>query len=777
MKSCFAVVLLLLSVTLIRAADRPLSLSGTYLVGNSQPVYKKLTHVANALNNAANNVTGNVIFELDSDYDGTTGETFPIIFKKFTATGSWTVTIRPKAGVSLRTTSGDPGANAYLIQLDEADRVRLDGRPGGSGTEIRWMIRNTRTSSAGGNLHLKNDASHNIFTYLQLEAQSASPNAIVFLGEASSQGNDSNTISYCTIRDRSDVTAALATGIFSKSTVVFAAYNSGNIITRNNFINIYNNGAAGYGIYLADNTMQTEVTYNNFYQSRPIVDASTGTAVYAIYASQPNMSNMNIANNFIGGTAPGCGGSYFSLAGAVVRFGGIVLTNTQYGQGPDNVISSNTIRNLEVVSATSPTGAQGLFTGIQADLGYTDVVNNMIGSPDYNHAIRLAVNGGSNVFTSHGISHGSKVGGAIKGNTIGGITIGGTLKTSGLSTFNGININYSSPGSSVNADISDNLIGSRTMAASIQAVSDSMPVSFRGIYANLGGFYGNPVYKKNTVSNILLNYKGEGSATPVITGIYDAAAHSTTTLDSNTVSHIYVACLKPAATSSYNFQGITASGANTITVSNNIVTELHLTNTGSIDAAFSTNTSVVGIGISGYNEPAIYGNRVADLSSANNLGATVTTLVIGIDARSGTRVYNNLVSLDNGSNTNNCEIKCIRGINGQVKIFYNNLYIGGNNGAASNTALSAPVSRANNYQLQVRNNILYNERTGGSGAHYAYHNGNQTPAENWTMSNIDNNLIVIPSFDKVGRWGNSDYNQTQWKNTGGDKIKSIFYTV
>src|SRR5262249_13603054 len=86
------------TITVVRNSNIP-SLAGTYLVGSSQPVYKKLTDVANALNTM--DVTGNVVFELDSDYDGTTGETFPIVFNQYNSSGNWTVTIRPKAGVSL----------------------------------------------------------------------------------------------------------------------------------------------------------------------------------------------------------------------------------------------------------------------------------------------------------------------------------------------------------------------------------------------------------------------------------------------------------------------------------------------------------------------------------------------------------------------------------------------------------------------------------------------------------------------------------------------------
>ena len=118
---------------------------GVYPVGSDEPVLKKLTDVAGLVNDAT--LTGDVIFELKPTYDGTVGETFPIVFNQYVVSGgSWTVTIRPRAGAGMRTTAGTSAS--AIIKLSGADRVILDGREGGTGTSSAWTITNTSISAS-----------------------------------------------------------------------------------------------------------------------------------------------------------------------------------------------------------------------------------------------------------------------------------------------------------------------------------------------------------------------------------------------------------------------------------------------------------------------------------------------------------------------------------------------------------------------------------------------------------------------------------------------------
>ncbi|MET0393445.1 MAG: choice-of-anchor J domain-containing protein, partial [Chitinophagaceae bacterium] len=253
-----------MAVTVTDESGEPINFSGTYLVGDAQPVYKKLSDVAAALNNPANTVTGNVVFELDSDYDGTTGETFPITFNQFNNPLLSTVTIRPKDGVSMRMTAGDPGTNNTLILLDGVDYLQLDGRAGGEGSTINWTIRNKRTAaSIGSAIRLQNDATMNRLDYLQLEANPTDASqAVVVLGSTNgSQGNDNNVVSYCNIRNRSDLSPSsigagnMVAGILSANTTgVESSFNSGNGFYSNNIFNFFCAADSSFGVNLWSGT-------------------------------------------------------------------------------------------------------------------------------------------------------------------------------------------------------------------------------------------------------------------------------------------------------------------------------------------------------------------------------------------------------------------------------------------------------------------------------------------------------------------------------------------
>lgn len=114
-----------------------------------------------------------MIFELQSDYDGTTGETLPITFVGVTSVGgNWTVSIRPAAGAGMRTTSGDPGSGNPLIDLNGANGITFNGREGGSGSTVAWLIRNTRAAATiGPAVRFINGASNNTLQYLHIEGQ------------------------------------------------------------------------------------------------------------------------------------------------------------------------------------------------------------------------------------------------------------------------------------------------------------------------------------------------------------------------------------------------------------------------------------------------------------------------------------------------------------------------------------------------------------------------------------------------------------------------------
>ncbi|MBI3233783.1 MAG: T9SS type A sorting domain-containing protein, partial [Bacteroidetes bacterium] len=142
-------------------------------------------------------------------------------------------------------------------------------------------------------------------------------------------------------------------------------------------------------------------------------------------------------------------------------------------------------------------------------------------------------------------------------------------------------------------------------------------------------------------------------------------------------------------------------------------------------------------------------------SIAGILGAGVSSITL----------ENNQVSVINGSNTNNIALSGIAlaaGTNLNYKCFYNSVYIGGSQsgGSASTISLSLGGSGAT---CVTRNNLLYNERTGGSGAHLPIGSSSVTSLAS------DYNLLVSADTTNVGNYNTTNYNFTSWKsNSGGD---------
>ena len=107
------------------------------------------------------------IIEINSTYTGA-NETFPVTFTaKAGASAANTITLRPEATVTsvsvAGTASGDP-----LLMLDDADFIRVDGRPGGVGTTRALTFDNQGTSTSSSSIRLQNGACNNVFSYLNI---------------------------------------------------------------------------------------------------------------------------------------------------------------------------------------------------------------------------------------------------------------------------------------------------------------------------------------------------------------------------------------------------------------------------------------------------------------------------------------------------------------------------------------------------------------------------------------------------------------------------------
>ena len=338
-------------------------LSGTYTVGATGN-YANLTAVANILSPSNSEITGNVIFELQNDYDGTTGETLPISFPQFNSSGSYTVTIRPALGVTARVTSGDPGSlfSSGVFLLNGGDNYIIDGRPGGTGSSNEWTLRNTRTTATiGCVIRLADGASYNTIRYMNLESQATlTTTGVIFFHTVASGsiGNSNNNILYNNIRGRTDSPAPMSNGILSNGTA--GALNSSNYISNNNFENFSN---VGISVLSAGGGPSWTIQNNHFYSTYTATATQTGIAI-----AGAGCTGMNIVNNFIGGSAP-------NATGTMTNSGNVVMTGISLTAGVAN-ITGNTIANMTGTNTGTTARTRGIFHTSAADS--VTIANNTI---------------------------------------------------------------------------------------------------------------------------------------------------------------------------------------------------------------------------------------------------------------------------------------------------------------------------------------------------------------------------------------------------------------
>ena len=324
------------------------TISGVYTVGAGEN-FDNLTAIANAIANNEIAVGGNVTFELTNSYDGTTGETLPINFVEFQASDpSWTVTIRPAAGVTGRITSGDPGSNfAFgVINFEGGDRYIFDGRPGGIGTDNEWTIRNTRTSASIGTvIRFVNGATYNTIRNINIESQATltTTGAVFFHTSTATDGNSFNNILNNHIRGRADVSnATISNGILSNGTAT--ALNTANTITGNH---IYNFNNIGLSLVATGNGPDWVISNNHFYNATTATAGQTGIAI-----ASATSTNLSITGNFIGGSSE-------SATGVWTNTGNVAITGINITNGVAKIIG-NTIANITATNTGTTVRVRGI---------------------------------------------------------------------------------------------------------------------------------------------------------------------------------------------------------------------------------------------------------------------------------------------------------------------------------------------------------------------------------------------------------------------------------
>jgi len=228
-------------------------------------------------------------------------------------------------------------------------------------------------------------------------------------------GTNNVTILQNDIRDaRGSVLGSPTIGISSNS--VGSTLN----IIKNNIYNLKN--ADSYGIYLDYVANGCSITGNSFYMEHGISAVGSFTGIWVSYSN-----NHFISENYVGGSAPKCGGTDpFTLSG-LGTFTGISTYRTSI---PEVILQGNTIQNVKMTNTSTP-----VFYGINNNYGPVIITSNTIGSNSVPKSVQIAGTGiSAGIIQSYlGTINSS----TIEKNTIANISL---INSTGSPTFCALNM-------------------------------------------------------------------------------------------------------------------------------------------------------------------------------------------------------------------------------------------------------------------------------------------------------------------------------------------------
>lgn len=693
-------------------ATNPPTMCGTYTVGPTG-AYTSITAALTAIR--TNGLLCPVVFDLQAAYVSTV-ETFPLDFSNLGTTATLGITIRPELGATnLSVTS----TAAQTVNMNGGDYITFDGRPGSIGTNRELTIENT--SVTGVAVQLSNDAQNNTFNYMKLRGQNntTTSGVVVFGIGATTAGNVNNTISNSEIyRTAGGQPANL---VFSNNTLA-SSFNT-NTITNSLLYDNFQAGLTCIGILLTGGNTGWTITNNSFYQTTTQTFTTANTH-RAIQVNNSAGNNFTISGNFIGGTAANCGGTAWTIAGALAsRF---IAIDLSVGTTVASNVHNNTIRNFNLTTTSGATTSNGIWCGINTT--------------------------GGNV----------NIGTVLTPNTIGSTTVTGAIVTS-CSTSGGITvgINNSSAGT---LNIIGNQIGGITANSSAITISSSVVgIQSTGGTATISN---NLVGSTTLLSSSIINAASTSATAGIVTGIFSSSG-LTTVISNNTVAAL--SSQYAGTSTSGQTRGIVTTGG-TNTISGNTIAGIGgvQTHTGS-----GTTASVLGIS----QQSTLAGQTVTQniIQGIGNVGTTGNVMVTGIQytaATTGTNVVsrNTIIGLGAPNNTGAPIINGIR-VDGGVSTFSNNMIVLGvdpagtsytrsqeYNGIFKNTTANnnfyfnsvsidgagVGAGAANTYAFRrastgtdiVMNNIFSNNRSNGAstGIHYSIFLNNNTTI---TLNNND----------------------------------------
>lgn len=326
----------------------------------------------------------------------------------------------------------------------------------------------------------------------------------------------------------------------------------------------------------------------------------------------------------------------------------------------------------------------------------------------------------------------------------------------------GIAIVYINNGTAT-VNCSTNIIGEYGTANDITLAGNNL---HRGVYFDACGAI---TFNLNEVQNINVTSTGTNSR---IIGVYaGSSCDGTNTFTNNQIDNFTCAGTGTYLIHSnyYIVEGFYLSGDGTNTYRSNTITDLAATTTSA-----TADLWVIGIQFLGASGTiTVEKNRITGLTHRGTIG-TIAVKIAGVrsTADGNTNFYNNVIILDNGTNTNYMPIDGFFLVptagTGTHNFYHNTVKIAG---TTSGTAIrSAWYSAAATGTYVLRNNIFQTISTGGTGLKYAIQK--TVAGSTWTETN---NCLEAST---IGNWeGTTKTTFATWQGVSGANDKTGTITI
>ena len=693
----------------------------TIRIGNGVGEYTTLGDAFNAINSGS--VTGAIIIEVTKS----TTEAGTITLNKTSLPANYTsVLIYPTvAGLSI---TGN--VNGSFVVFDGATNITIDGRVNQTGvTNLIITNENPANTATSSTIEFKNTAHHNIIKYCNIKGSETieTSGVIRFSTSVSGIGNDYNQISNNNITNT--INGRPCNAIYSMGAT---AYNNDYItVEDNNIYDCMNPLTNSSGIYVRGYSKFWYIRGNSIYEQTAVVP--TGDMIYHgiligySAAATAQLYGFNITGNYIGGTAPYCGGSKLTKTNA--KNNSFVGIETFVGPNSATIVDNNTISNITWENSSNAT-----FTGIAALRGkvYIGSTNgNIIGSATGTNAITFK-SGGTTNSTLYGIFINEYDSVFCRNNIVSGLT-SQTLNALYANSIYGIFKQINVTGY---LEISNNQVGSEaanSILASSLSSSNKQIVS--GIWVS---GIGNNFINNNSIKNLT---NATTSSTVSVNGCVNGitVTAGTCIIASNLISSLKISNKNTGINALSSVIGISASG----TAASKTITANTISNLSNDNTTFAG--SIVGIlflGSTGVN--IVEKNFISDLKVN---AATTAANLFGLRIMSGNTTYsNNIVSLGGNTKTNLYGVYISCAANNNSYVYNNSISIYGT--VAASTNKSYALYNATNTNIRnFRNNIFSNIRstTGGTNLHYAIYLNYATT----TNLTLDYNDYYVAGTGKV----------------------------